>query len=81
MEEMFDNFKLAKKIKCPTVIFHGIMDSMVPFQNSMEMLLEGFTNAQAHMFLRENMEHNKFNYMNDIIQPLKYFLKINEISA
>ena len=27
------------------------------------------------MFLREGMEHNKFDYSNDIIQPIKYFLQ------
>ena len=25
------------------------------------------------------MEHNKFNYFNDIVRPLIYFLKVNSI--
>lgn len=30
IEERFDNIGCARHIKCPTVIFHGIADSMVP---------------------------------------------------
>ena len=43
--------------------------------------MQGFTGCEAHMFLREDMEHNKFNYMNDIIDPLQYFLKVNQIKV
>jgi hypothetical protein len=39
------------------------------------MLLEGFVNCQAHLFLREAMEHNCFDYNNDVIKPIKYFIK------
>ena len=31
------------------------------------------------MFLREGMEHNKFDYSTDIIRPLKFFLKRHRI--
>lgn len=43
------------------------------------MLLGGFIHAQTHMFLRDAMEHNRFNYESDIIKPLKYFLKTHNI--
>jgi hypothetical protein len=43
------------------------------------MLLEGFRNSKAHLFLRDGMEHNRFNYENDIIKPLKFFLKNHNI--
>ena len=81
IEERFDNFEAAKNVKCPTVIFHGIKDSMVPFHHSLEMLNQGFTQCSAHMFLRDGMEHNKFDYINDIIKPLKFFLKHHDINT
>ena len=31
------------------------------------------------MFLREGMEHKKFDYSTDIIRPLKFFLKRHRI--
>ena len=55
LDERFNNFENAKKVKCPTVIFHGVKDTMVPFQHSLEMLLHGFIDCEAHMFLREDM--------------------------
>ena len=60
---------------------HGIQDFIVPFEHSIEMLLLGFKNCRAHMFLQENMEHNKFNYSNDIVRPLVYFFKVNNIGV
>jgi hypothetical protein len=32
IEERFDNFKAAQKVTCPTAIFHGVIDSMVPYE-------------------------------------------------
>ena len=52
---------------------------MVPYQHSIEMLIEGFIQAEAHMFLRQDMEHNKFDYINDIIRPMKYFFRVNKV--
>lgn len=43
------------------------------------MLIEGFVQSEAHMFLRQDMEHNKFDYINDIIRPMKYFFRVNRI--
>jgi len=77
IEERFDNFSVAKNVVCPTAIFHGMNDNMVPYQHSMEMLINGFIKAQTHMFLRDGMEHNRIDYINDIIKPMRYFLKLH----
>ena len=66
-------------MKCPVVIFHGIKDTMVPYEHSMDMVMEGFINCKAYIFLRQDMEHNKFDYKHDILSPLKYFLRINKV--
>ena len=79
IEERFNNFEVARKIRCPVLVYHGLKDTMVPYQHSIEMLIDGFTQCKAHMFLRQDMEHNKFDYINDIIRPMKYFLRINKI--
>ena len=42
IEERFDNFQTAKSIKCPVLVYHGLKDTMVPYQHSIEMLIEGF---------------------------------------
>lgn len=33
------------------------------------------------MFLRDGMEHNRFDYTNDLIKPIRYFLKHHEIDT
>ena len=43
------------------------------------MLKKAFIKCEGHLFLRQDMEHNKFDYINDIIRPLKYFLRVNQI--
>jgi len=39
LEERFDNFEVSKHIKCPVIVFHGLKDTMVPYQHSLEMLI------------------------------------------
>jgi hypothetical protein len=48
---------------------------MVPYQHSIELLNGGFIKAQTHLFLRDGMEHNRFDYIGDIIKPLRFFIK------
>ena len=79
MDERFDNVKVANKVKCPVALFHGIEDNMVSYMDSISLLMEGFTHAKAHLFLRQEMTHNKFDYDNDLIKPIKYFLKCHNI--
>lgn len=31
INERFDNFKAAQKVNCPAVVFHGLLDHMVPY--------------------------------------------------
>ena len=33
------------------------------------------------MFLRDGMQHNRFDYTNDLIKPIRYFLKHHEIDS
>lgn len=73
LEERFDNLKTANKIKCPTAILHGLQDMMVPSQDSIDLIMEGFIHTKAHLFLRKNMQHNKFDFETDLIRPMKYF--------
>ena len=73
LEERFDNYKKVVDIKCPTIILHGLNDKMVPYKDSLDMLTNGFLNAQTHLFLRDNMGHNQFDYEFDLIRPLYYF--------
>ena len=73
IEERFNNVEKANNTKCPTIIMHGLKDEMVPYQDSIELMQKGFLKSQTHLFLRDKMTHNKFEYEFDLIRPLNYF--------
>ena len=73
MEERFNNIGRAEAVHCPTCIIHGLEDQMVPHGDSIELLEKGFVNCRAQLFLRDHMTHNKFCYLRDVIEPLKFF--------
>ena len=79
IEERFNNFEKVVKVTCPTIIVHGLQDSMVDFHDSIQLLMQGFTNSKCHLFLRDQMGHNKFNYEFDIIKPLEYFFSYEDL--
>lgn len=81
IEERFDNFNTLRKVKCPTAIFHGTDDDMVPYQHSIEILVRALISCKAHMFLRSEMQHNKFDYNSDIIRPMAFFLHYHGITT
>jgi hypothetical protein len=37
------------------------------------MILKGLVNSKSHLFLRDRMKHNKFDYDFDMVRPLAYF--------
>ena len=78
VDERFPNMTKAKEVKCPTIIVHGLDDQMVPFKDSIEMTKTGFSNCHAHLFLRDKMTHNAFDYEFDLIKPISYFLSYHQ---
>ena len=42
LEERFNNFEIIKNVKCPSIILHGMKDTMVNHEDSIEMLMNGF---------------------------------------
>ena len=79
IEERFNNVAKAMQSTCPTIIMHGLEDKMVPHEDSIELMLKGFINAQTHLFLRDGMTHNKFDYEFDLIRPLNFFFNHHSI--
>ena len=43
MEERFDNLSAANKVKCPTAIIHGLEDTMVSHEDSIDLVSKGFS--------------------------------------
>jgi len=79
LEETFNNIKVVNEVMCPTIIMHGMEDKLVPYQDSIDLTMNGFKNSQTHLFLRDTMSHNRFEYGFDIIKPLEYFFSYHKI--
>ena len=54
---------------------------MVPSEDSIDLLTNGFTMCKAHLFLRDFMKHNKLDYLYDLIKPLKYFFSYHDFAV
>ena len=80
IEERFNNIEVVRGVKCPTAIPHGMSDEIVDASDSLDLLTEGFVSCQAHIFLRAEMQHNKFDYEHDLLRPLQYFFFYHQIA-
>lgn len=80
IEERFNNIEVVKTVKCPTAILHGINDEIVDSEDSVDLLMKGFISSKTHLFLREKMRHNKFDYEHDLLRPLQYFFYFHQIA-
>jgi len=72
--ERFKNIDEIAKIKCPVLFIHGMLDKLIPKEHSAE-LLGACPQTIGHIVLSENMTHNDFEMEEDIVIPLRKFLK------
>lgn len=71
--ERFRNVDLIKKAKCPAFFLHGQADKLIPHTHSVELN----TNCASESFIHlpPNMDHNEFDFQNDLIIPFQKFLE------
>lgn len=72
MQNSFENEGYMKKITCPTIIIHGIKDTMVSYHDSLDLAKSSFNKCLCHVFLRLNMTHNQLHFLDDIYRPIHY---------
>ena len=79
VKERFRNIDHMPYIKCPTFLVHGIRDKLVPFSHS-QKLHEDCAGPCA-LFLPPKMEHNRFDYCDDLVLPMSTFLVQSNIDV
>jgi pimeloyl-ACP methyl ester carboxylesterase len=72
MKERFENYKNMPFITCPTFIVHGVLDKVIPYEQSQK--LHELCKGPSSLFLPSRMTHNTFDYCNDLIMPIASFL-------
>ena len=79
VKERFRNIDHMPYIKCPTFLVHGIRDKLVPYSHS-QKLHEDCAGPCA-LFLPPKMEHNRFDYCDDLVLPMSTFLVQSQINV
>jgi fermentation-respiration switch protein FrsA (DUF1100 family) len=69
----FDNIKHIKNIHCPVLFLHGLADKFIVPKHS-EELHDSCPSNFKQLVLCENADHNVWDYLNDILEPIRKFL-------
>lgn len=73
VKERFNNYERIKEVTCPLLIIHGQKDSLIPYEDSIELTER--TAGPYELVLPENMNHNDVHLYDDFLEPITSFLK------
>lgn len=70
----FDTYQHVQKATCNIGLFHGTIDEVIPFENSIELVK---CNRKAHLFTFKGQLHDFFERNSDFRSEMKAFLEKN----
>jgi len=70
--ERFRNIDAIQRVKCPVFFLHGLQDKLIPHSHTIELN----KNCQGLSFMKlpEEMDHNTFDFEQDLVRPFQDFL-------
>ena len=74
VKEIFNNMENISKVISPILFIHGKMDTLIPPSHSLDLINK--CKSPAKLVSPNNMTHNTFDYINDVIIHIKNFLKV-----
>ena len=72
VKDRFDNLENIKHVTCPTFIVHGRVDKFIKYQHS--QLLQESCGGPCSLYIPPEMDHDRFDYCDDLILPISAFL-------
>jgi abhydrolase domain-containing protein 17 len=63
--ERFRNIDSIKQAKCPCFFLHGMVDTLIPYEHSVELNNACPNISQLHLV--PNMDHNEFRFLEDLV--------------
>lgn len=69
--ERFKNVEAVASAQCPVFFLHGQKDTLIPYSHSVE--LNRVCPTESFLHLPENMDHNEFLLIEDLVEPFKKF--------
>ena len=73
VKDRFNNFERIKEVTCPLLVIHGQKDSLIPYEDSIELTER--TSGPYELMLPENMNHNNIHIYDDFLEPITNFLE------
>ena len=70
--ERFRNIDNMPFVNCPTLLIHGVLDTLIPFSHSQELQIA--CSGITQLVLPKEMDHNYFDYYDDLLVPMASFL-------
>ena len=71
--ERFRNIDAIKEAMCPVFFLHGLKDKLIPHSHSVE--LNNNCPSVSFLCLPKDMDHNVFDFDEDLVKPFREFLK------
>mmetsp|Transcript_14868 Transcript_14868/g.27488 ORF Transcript_14868/g.27488 Transcript_14868/m.27488 type:complete len:286 (+) Transcript_14868:1285-2142(+) len=71
VKDRFRSIDLMPYVKCPTFILHGQRDALIPCTNSQQ--LRNVCSAPCYLFMPAKMDHNVYDFFDDLAIPLMSF--------
>ena len=79
IQDRFKNIEKIGAVTCPTFLVHGMMDKLIPYSHSKE--LHDKCGGPVSLILPTRMDHNDFDFCEDLITPFYHFLKQFKITV
>lgn len=73
IQDRFNNIDKISRVKCPTFLVHGLQDNLIPYSHSKE--LHEKCGGPCSLILPSKMDHNDFDFCEDLITPFYHFLR------
>ena len=73
VNDRFRNIDVMHKVKCPAFFVHGQRDGLISFQHS--QALQAKCVGPSSIILPRAMDHNEFDFIDDLVQPFYNFLE------
>lgn len=74
VKERFNNMENITKVISPILFIHGKMDNLIPPSHSLDLINK--CRSPSKLVSPNNMTHNTFDYIQDVILNIKNFLKV-----
>ena len=76
--DRFRNVDNVQCFRCPTFVVHGLQDELIPVAHA--QILHENCSGPCHLELSKEMDHNYFDYYDDLLLPLTNFFAEHNIS-